>query len=391
MPDPINTASPHPGAAPSIEPIWVSSPDELDAQLAHRPERVGLDTEFIRERTYWPQLALVQVALEVDGAMQVLLVDTLVPGMAEALARLLRDPEILKVMHSPSEDLVAFAHTCDAVPDPLFDTQSAAAMAGMDAGMGYQRLVEQVTGVLLPKGETRSDWLRRPLSPAQLGYAADDVRHLFALHDELDGRLGELGRREWLDADARRTVQRAATPEGDRWPHLSLRAAQFLDADSQRRLLRLLRWREARARETDRPRTWILDNELANALARQPPADEAGLQARLDAHPKAPRKLGSVIWQVLNAPLPDETDAPDASRVEQLDKQRLKALKAAVATRAGELGLPDGVLASRKHLEALLLTPGQWPEALEGWRREQLEPVLAPLLAGAASVAANRD
>lgn len=382
MPHPSNTSSNTP--APT-DPSWIDTPALLEAELARRPTRVGLDTEFIRERTYWPKLALVQVALEVDGAIRILLVDTLVPGMDRVLAQLLRDPAVLKVMHSPSEDLVAFSHYCDTLPAPLFDTQAAAALAGMDAGMGYQRLVEQVTGVLLPKGETRSDWMRRPLSPAQLGYAADDVRHLFAIHDELEGRLHGLGRLDWLAADAARTVERAGNADAERWPHLSLRAAQFLDPEAQRRLLRLLRWREARARETDRPRTWILDNELANALARQPPRDEAELQSRLDAHPKAPRKLAGLVWRVLNEPLPDEAALPDASRIERLDKQRMKALKAAVATRAAELGLPEGVLASRKHLEALLLEPGHWPEALEGWRREQLEPVLAPILAGTAT------
>ena len=379
MPDSSNASGDIP--VPS-EPVWIDTPAALDAALSTRPARVGLDTEFIRERTYWPKLALVQVALEDGGSTRILLVDALVPGMDAVLAGLLRDTSVLKVMHSPSEDLVAFSHHCGAVPDPLFDTQAAAALAGMDAGMGYQRLVEQVTGVLLPKGETRSDWMRRPLSPAQLGYAADDVRHLFAIHDELESRLRELGRLDWLAGDAARTVERAATAETERWPHLSLRAAQFLEPAAQQRLLRLLRWREARARETDRPRTWILDNELANALARQPPRDEAELQSRLDAHPKAPRKLAAALWRVLNEPLPDEADLPDASRLERLDKQRLKALKAAVAARAAELDLPEGVLASRKHLEALLLDPGHWPPALEGWRREQLEPVLSPILAG---------
>ncbi|WP_052347246.1 ribonuclease D [Novilysobacter defluvii] len=384
MPDSSNTSADNasPGVRAPVDPVWVDTPAALEAALATRPARVGLDTEFIRERTYWPKLALVQIALEAEGATRILLVDALVPGMDAALAALLHDRAVLKVMHSPSEDLVAFSHHCGALPDPLFDTQAAAALAGMDAGMGYQRLVEQVTGVLLPKGETRSDWMRRPLSPAQLGYAADDVRHLFALHDELETRLRELGRLDWLADDAARTLERAAGTDAERWPHLSLRAAQFLEPAAQQRLLRLLRWREARARETDRPRTWILDNELANALARQPPRDEAELQSRLDAHPKAPRKLAGVVWRVLNEPLSDEAELPDASRLERLDKQRLKALKTAVAARAAELGVPEGVLASRKHLEALLLDPGHWPAALEGWRREQLEPVLAPILAG---------
>jgi ribonuclease D len=361
--------------------VWISDPSALQAHFTHVPARIGLDTEFIRERTYWPQLALVQIALDnASGEPTVLLIDPLVPGMTAALAPILANESILKVMHSPSEDLVAFKHACNVVPKPLFDTQQAAALAGIGAGVGYQKLVEQLTGVTLAKGETRSDWLRRPLSPSQLDYAADDVRHLDAMHDVLDGMLAQLNRREWLFEDAIRTVANAENEGPERWPHLSIRSAQFLDADMQRRLVRLLRWRDAYARENDRPRTWILDNELAVAIARTPPPDREGLQSQLDAHPKAPRKLGDAIWRALSTPLPDEADAPDASVGETRDKQRLKKLQDAVSKRSAELGLPDGVLASRKWLQALL-DDGKWPSALAGWRREALEPSLAPLLA----------
>lgn len=366
--------------APPPAPIWVNDPATLAAHLATRPTRIGLDTEFIRERTYWPQLALVQIAVERDGNLEILLVDPLAPGITAALAAILADESILKVMHSPSEDLVAFKHACNAVPRPLFDTQLAAALAGIAGGMGYQKLVEQITGVALAKGETRSDWLRRPLSPSQLEYAADDVRHLFEMHDALDGMLGELGRREWLADDARRTTANADSETLERWPHLSMRSAHFLDIEAQRRLVRLLRWREAHARDSDRPRSWILDNELAVALARIPPTDRDALQAQLDAHPKAPRKLGDAIWRALATPLDDEADTPDAGIAEKRDKNRVRQLQDAVAARSAELGLPDGLLASRRYLEALL-DHGEWPDALAGWRREALEPSLAPLLA----------
>ena len=369
-----------PDSALPLRPEWVNDPAVLAARFADRPSRIGLDTEFIRERTYWPQLALVQIAIERDAGIEILLVDPLAPGITAALASILGDEAILKVMHSPSEDLVAFKHACDVVPRPLFDTQMAAALAGIAGGMGYQKLVEQITGVALAKGETRSDWLRRPLSPAQLEYAADDVRHLFEMHDALDGMLGELGRREWLADDARRTLANADQDTLEPWPHMSMRSAHFLDLDAQRRLVRLLRWRETHARESDRPRSWILDNELAVALARTPPTDRAALQAQLDAHPKAPRKLGDAIWHTLATPLDDEADTPDASVAEQRDKNRLRKLQDAVVARSAELGLPDGLLASRRYLEALL-DSGEWPDALAGWRREALEPSLAPLLA----------
>ncbi|KAF1687957.1 ribonuclease D [Pseudoxanthomonas broegbernensis] len=357
-------------------PIWIEHPDELLGRLQSAPARIGLDTEFIRERTYWPRLALVQMALGED----ILLVDPLVPGMPQALAAWLDAPGVLKVMHSASEDLVAFKCTCGTLPRPMYDTQIAAALAGFGAGLGYQKLVERITGTVLPKGETRSDWLRRPLSPAQLDYAADDVRHLAAVHDATGQRLHELGRQAWLEEDVQRLLGQAARDEGERWPHLSLRMAQFLDEDGQHRLLRLLRWRERYAREHDHPRNWVLDNELAAALARDPPIDATDLQRRLDALPKSPRRLGSAIWQALSTPLADEADMPAPPA--EPDRNAVRRLQDAVARRSAERGLPDGVLASRRHLEALL-EGGPWPAALQGWRRDELEPVLAPLLAGA--------
>jgi ribonuclease D len=358
---------------------WIATPTDLHARFDTKPPRIGLDTEFIRERTWWPQLALVQIAL--DDA--VLLVDPLAPGIADALAPILVDPAILKVMHSASEDLVAFKHACGVLPEPLFDTQVAAALSGVAAGVGYQKLVQESLGVPLGKGETRSDWLRRPLSPAQLDYAADDVRHLFALHDALRGGLEALGRLDWCAEDCARMLANARADELERWPHLGLRAAQYLDAEGQRRLLRLLRWRDAYARDSDRPRTWILDNELATSLARDPPIDLAGLQRQLDAHPKASRRLADALWNALDTPLDDEDDAP-APRSDDRDKRALRRLQDAVASRSAELDLPDGVLASRRWLQALL-DGDDWPGMLGGWRRAQLEPVLAPMLADVAN------
>lgn len=361
-------------------PQWLADPAELAALLAHAPARVALDTEFIRERTYWPQLALVQLAfVDAAGAPRVLLVDPLVPGMCAALAPLLGDTRVLKVMHSPSEDLVALRQGCGEVPRPLFDTQAAAALAGIGVGVGYQKLVEQLTGTALAKGETRSDWLRRPLSPAQLEYAADDVRHLFEMHDVLLGLLEPLGRVAWAEEDAARVAANAQADAGERWPHLSLRSAQFLDRDGQLRLLRLLRWRERQARESDRPKSWILDNELAVAIARQAPADLATLDTLMQAHPKAPRKLADSVLAALHAASDDEAHAPLA-RDNGGDRQRLRALQQVVTAQAEALGIADGTLASRRWLEALL-EDGQWPDALQGWRRAQLEPALRPLLA----------
>lgn len=362
---------------------WIDSPQQLAERLHPLPACVGLDTEFVRERTYWPQLALVQIAIDDE----ILLVDPLANGMTDALRPLLASPDVLKVMHSASEDIVALQHSCGAAPAPLFDTQIAAALCGLGGGMGYQKLVQEIAGVTVDKGETRSDWLRRPLSESQLRYAADDVVHLDQIHSVLSGKLAELGRADWLQQDCARLLATAGDESGEAWPHLSMRSAQFLEADEQRVLLRLLRWRDVLARTSDKPRTWIIDNELAVALARKPPQRIDELRDWLDRTPKSPRKLIEPLWRALTTPLADEAAMPLARQADNADKARLKKLQEAVAAKSAELGLPDGVLASRRWLDALMEShaPGAdraWPAALGGWRRAQLEPLLAPLLGG---------
>jgi ribonuclease D len=357
---------------------WIDEPGALSARLAawQGQARVGLDTEFIRERTFYPQLALVQ--LSVPG--EVLLVDPLAEGVAAALRPLLEDRGVHKLMHSASEDLQALMRGCGTLPTPVFDTQVAAAMAGMGAGLGYQKLVEQVTGVALEKGETRSDWLRRPLSESQLKYAADDVLHLHELHSTLDAKLRSLGRLDWLQADGERALQVAAGDADDPMPHLALRSAQTLDAAGQARVRRLLRWRDAEARRSDRPKGWVLDNELAVQLSRRPFENFHAFNAMLDANPKAPRRARKDLFEMLAQPLDDEERSLPLNRaIEAVDKQRLRGMQEAVAALAASLEIPEGLLCARRHLEALLEGRG-WPDALQGWRRSLLEPALAPLL-----------
>lgn len=360
-----------------MSPHWIDHPDALREHLARRPTRVALDTEFVRERTWWPVLALVQIGFDDT----VLLVDPTIEGMPEAIAELLADASVLKIMHSPSEDLVAFGHSCRALPAPLFDTQAAAALCGAGAGLGYQKLVQAELGVALDKGEQRSDWLRRPLSASQQEYAADDVRHLHALHDRLAARLAALGRDAWLEEDAARTLRNAADERIDPWPHLGVRPAQDFDAASQARLLRLLRWREATARERDLPKNWVIDQPLALKLAEHPPEDFAALRDWLEATPKSPRKLARELWAALTTPLDDEASMPPVRRDSSIDKQKLKKLQQAVADVAAQHDLPEGLLASRRWLEALLEHPqAEWPDALQGWRQALLAEKFAPTL-----------
>ncbi len=357
--------------------IWIDDPDRLANSIADAgQEPIALDTEFVRERTYWPQLALVQIAIDGD----ILLLDMQVEGMAKALAPVLTDPLRTKVMHAASEDLVALEHACGAVPKPLFDTQIAAGLAGFGAALSYQALVRELLGIEIDKGETRSDWLRRPLSPSQCRYAADDVRHLGEIHDRLQRRLVELGRLDWLTEDCQRLLT-VARGEPEPWPHLALRSSQGLDPAGQRRLCMLLRWRDRQALASDRPRGWILANDLATELARHPPSDPAALARVLDARPNAPRKLRDAIWHELTADLSDLDGMPLAEPLDGRRKETIKALQSAVADIAEREGVPATVLASRRHLETYV-QERRWPEALDGWRRPLLQAcfrTLAPI------------
>jgi ribonuclease D len=250
-------------------------------------------------------------------------------------------------------------------------------LCGFGGGMGYQKLVEVITGQALEKGETRSDWLKRPLTESQCRYAADDVHYLHEVHDVLLEKLVALDRLHWLQADGERAVRSANNDVDDLFPHLGLSRAQGLDHQAQALLCRLLKWRDAKARSSDKPKSWILDNELAAFLARSAPDQYNAFVAILDRSPKAPRKFRNELWEEVTRPLLEsELAIPPIRNVDMIDKHKLRVLQEAVAQHAASLNIPEGMLASRKHLEVLM--EGHWPPALEGWRRDQLEAVLGP-------------
>ena len=347
---------------------WIEHDEPLHALLAEAPASIGLDTEFMRTDTFLPRLALVQV----QCAERIALIDPTAPLDPAPLARVLADPARAVVMHSASEDLEALA-TWSCTIARLFDTQIAAAFAGLGAGLGYQKLVRELTGVELPKAETRSDWLRRPLSPHQLEYAAHDVVYLPVLHAELATRLTTRGYASWCEQDCARMLERAARREPDPEPQVGLRGAADWPRPSQALLRRVLRWRDATARAIDRPRSWLLDDAHALDLCARPPAGSEALAERTRGLRALRSAQRAELLAVLAAPLDaDELvfepipHAPDARQ-----KQTIAAMKDFVVTRARELDLPDGLLCARRHLEALLATR-RWPASLEGWRREVL-------------------
>jgi ribonuclease D len=364
---------------PNAEPteatnaLWIDTATHL-VELAgrlHGASRVGLDTEFMRVNTFWPELALVQ--LQADGAP--VLVDPVGCGDLSALAPLLTDATRIKVMHSASEDLVALAPVAGAPLAGLFDTQVAATFAGLGAGIGYQRLVQTLLGIEIGKGETRSDWLQRPLTEQQKRYAAIDVVHLPAMHDLLAAKLEQRRMATWCQEDCDRLCAGAA-PDDE--PHLAFTALWKSPPEVQARLRRLLRWREALARRINRPRAWIFDNALATSLVESPPADSDALSARMRGQRSFPRRELLPLFDLLGAPLTEEEQAlpPIPPPIRGEPAQRMAQARDRVAARAAELDLPPALVCPRRMLEAWVR--GERSPELAGWRGE----VLGDLLAG---------
>lgn len=353
---------------------WIDSAAALDAWIGKHSTSaiVALDTEFMRTNTFAPVLALVQAKI----GDEVALLDSPRLGGHAALAACLADPAHLCVMHSASEDLEALAGILPAGPARLFDTQIAAAMAGLGFGLSYQKLVAHLLGVELPKSETRSDWLQRPLSAAQLDYAAQDVVWLPQMQARLAESLESLGRLDWLAEDCRRMVERVRRAEPDPQPQRAFRSASDWPRENQIRLRRLLLWRESAARRYDKPRSWLLDDASALNLAERLPADGNELFERTRGLRALRSAQRAEMLALLQAP-PSEDDAgtvPIPPPFTSSEKRALTAMKEAVAAVAQKMELPEGLLCPRRHLESLL-TDRAWPAALEGWRK--------PLLFGA--------
>ncbi|MGA9332875.1 MAG: ribonuclease D [Rudaea sp.] len=354
---------------------WIDNPGKLDTWLDARngAGATYLDTEFMRTNTFFSRLALVQI--NVDGAIALL--DAPQLGAAPGLGKRLRDAQHTCVMHSASEDLEALSGIVPEGPVALFDTQIAAAMAGLGFGLSYQKLVAQLLGIDLPKGETRSDWMQRPLRAAQLDYATQDVLHLPALHEILTTRLAEFDRQDWLAEDCKRMVERICTARPDMQPQCGFRGASEWPRERQALLRRVLLWRDASARSLDKPRPWILDDAHALSLVANPPTDANALFERCKGLRALRGAQRAELLDLLQSPLrPDELDfAPIPAPLTSVEKRILSSLRDEVSRIAGELNLPEGLVCPRKHLETLV-GERKWPAALEGWR----EPILRDAL-----------
>lgn len=365
-------------------PVHLITQDPELEQLCSRWRRqaaIGLDTEFVRERTYHPIPALVQVADD-DGCW---LLDPLVLQSWDPFFGLLADESVVKVMHAPGQDLQLFRLMGSGRPRSLYDTQSAAILAGLGQGPGYQSLVSMLFDRDLPKTETRSDWQKRPLSEAQQHYAAQDVAYLLALRDALDERLRELGRSEWQNEENERLVDQAFSDD-DAAGLKRLKQAWRLPPASQMLLKELWLWRERRARELDRPRQRVLKDGPMQQIAAELPESQAALAA-LDLPPGWIRRFADDVLECARR----VRELPEAEREVQFAppavqgeaRARLKSLQKKVSEVSEKTELPASFLVNRQTLESLATRPpedGGLPESLQGWRAGVLAPALLSAL-----------
>lgn len=360
--------------------IWIDHAGGLPALPLPDRGVLGLDTEFMRRNTFFPRLALVQAVL----AGECRLLDPLAYAADEDV-RTLVDGRLC-VMHSASEDMEALAPLLDGTPLALFDTQIAAALCGMGPGLSYQRLVAGVLGVDIPKDETRSDWLQRPLTASQLEYAAQDVAHLEALHEKLSAELQRRGRAAWHAEDCARLALRAQRDpaQSDPQPQRGFRSAADWPAEARARLKRVLLWRDQTARTLDRPRPWILDDANALALALQPPANSQELFERVKGQRalRGPQR-SELLVLLAAAASPEELAslAPIPAAPRGVAKRAVDAMREVVQAEASRLDIPPGLLCPRRLIEEFAVTR-VWPEGLGGWRADVLEAKLTPLLPG---------
>jgi ribonuclease D len=356
-------------------------------------ERFGVDTEFVGERTYVPQLELIQVATPERTA----LIDCRAVTVLSPFFDVLLDEKIEKVLHAGQQDLELFGTLTGRVPSPIVDTQVAAAMAGLGAQVGYAQLVERLLGVSVEKSETLTDWSRRPLTQAQIAYALDDVGYILPLYERLRERLTELHRWEWLREECKRLEQATrVAPVEPNDAFLRVRGRGSLRAKGLAVLRELAAWREEVARERNRPRATIVRDEALVEIARKAPTSVAALRGlRAVRSREVDRHAGAVVERVVRAleqpkdcwpqPAPSHGAAPSAGLVELL--------QTVLRLRSEEASIAPSLVATQAELQQLVQQREAGDAAglpiLQGWREAIAGKDLLALLEGRASVTWN--
>lgn len=347
---------------------------------------VCIDTEFMREKTYYAKLCLIQVAT----ADVIAIIDPLAIEDLSPLAALLEDRDVVKVFHAGSQDLEILFQVLGVATDPVFDTQTAATLLGYPQQVGYGTLVSEMLGVSLDKGDSFTDWSRRPLTATQSVYAENDVRYLVKVYDAMLGTLEETGRMEWLRSD----FERMADPESYRIAPLEMWRKVKRASTLKRRQLAVLRevaaWRELEAQHRDMPRKWILSDESLIEVARRVPANEVELKDIRGVGEKINKRVAtSLLAAVARGVSVPEEEWP---RIEKRHRPLVDVdgavdlMAALVRVRAREHGVAVPLLAPRNELERIAGGEREGVPALEGWRKKIVGDELIELLEGRISL-----
>lgn len=378
-------------------PEVVTSSDTL-AEIAAEAKRTGafgIDTEFMRERTYRAQLCLVQIA----SGESISIIDPLAGVDFKPVADLLEDPEVEVVVHAGRQDLELFHDEFSVIPTNVFDVQIAAGFAGFGASLSYGALVKNVVDVTLTKGESYTDWCRRPLTDKQKRYAADDVRWLLQAAGALKTKLDGMGRLAWAKEEMG-FLGATSTYEIDLdeiWRRVSGRGG--LSGKQLAALRELARWREETAMRRNLPRGWVMKDATLVDVARRQPNSADALKRIRGFNAKEAERSGEAILRALDrarsADAPKSTPPPP--REDQLRTRLIGGLAdVVVRTRAEAAGVAPELVATRGDIESLLLqlfarrrsgSNGAWDHRLlRGWRKELAGDAVVALAEGRVGV-----
>lgn len=349
----------------------LTTQSELDALCERWSNAVciGVDTEFARTRTYFPRLCLIQVA----NGPEVCCIDPLAKLDFEPLLEIFQRNQTLKVMHAAGQDLEVLHHTFGIVPQPLFDTQIAAALSGYGDQVGYAALVDRTCQVTLSKAHTRAEWCRRPLAADEIGYAEDDVRYLGALYDHLSAALSAEARLAWVEEECLNLVADAAQSfDQERVVARFARSARRFRPEQQRALRALAIWRESVAQELDLPREWVIPGRDLVTAARVLPGSEEDLVEATEMTPRRARRYASGMMQVLrNLPSRSEDDLSEFSTVDKSDATKALAdrLWSMFRARCEAANVAAPMVATRREIEQIASGVLK-SRLLSGWRHD---------------------
>ncbi|MEM6440281.1 MAG: ribonuclease D [Pseudomonadota bacterium] len=359
---------------------------------------VTVDTEFLRERTYWPQLCLVQMAHpggDDDGSAA--LIDPLAEGMdLQPLFDLMTNPDVVKVFHAARQDLEIFWHLGGLVPSPLVDTQVGAMVCGYGDQAGYETLVRKICKLGLDKSSRFTDWTQRPLSDQQLAYALADVTHLRAIHEALDAELERTGRKAWV-AEEMAVLADPDTYRNDpaeAWRRLKTRSSspKFLAVARA-----LAEWRERRAQEKDVPRNRLMKDDALLEIASNRPEtlEELGRSRLLLREARKGDAAKEILQAVQDGLAAPEEDAPTPSGPPRGARPASGALtdllKVLLKSRAEQLRVAPKLLASSDDLMRIASEDAPDVPAMSGWRRAAFGELALQLKRGEIALSADRD